>query len=406
MDVLALNAGSATLKFALFDFPAGSPDAAPRSVRARGLVDAVGHEATLRTSAPGDGAIALGRVPDHGAAAGHLLRWLESSIEPPADPIVVGQRVVHGGSRFEAAALVSEDVLAAIEEVSRLAPLHNAPALEVMRAVRAAFGAELAMTASFDTAFHSGMPARAASYAISDELAKRHGLRRYGFHGLAHGYLAERAAALLGRPLGELRLITLQLGAGCSAAAVDRGRSVDTSMGLTPLEGLMMATRSGDVDPSLASIVAEREGVPAAQVVAWLNARSGLLGVSGRSGDMREVLAAASVGDERAALAVEMFCYRIRKQVGAYLAALEGADAVVFGGGIGEHQPEIRARICSGLAWSGLRLDRDRNASLERAEGVISEAGSPIAALVIPVDEELLIARDARRLVGDRGEPS
>jgi acetate kinase len=406
MDVLALNCGSSTLKFALFDFPPGPPDAEPRAVRARGLVDAVGGEATLRTSAPPAASEALGRVPDHATALERLLGWLEASIDPPARAAVVGHRVVHGGGRFDAPTLLSDAVIEAIEDVSALAPLHNHPALEVVRATRAALGAGVPMTASFDTAFHRSMPARAANYAIPEELATRHDLRRFGFHGLAHGFMAERAAALLGRPLEELRLVTLQLGAGCSAAAVDGGRSLDTSMGLTPLEGLMMGARSGDVDPSLAEVLAEREGITAAQAVDWLNTRSGLLGVSGRSSDMREVFAAASSGDERAALAIEMFCYRVRKQVGAYLAALEGADAVVFGGGIGEHQPEVRARICARLGWAGLRLDPDRNASLPAGEGLVSEAASPIAALVVAVDEELWIAREARRLLGARPAPS
>ena len=263
MDVLALNCGSSTLKFALFDFPPEPADAEPRAVRARGLVDAVGGEATLRTSAPQLGAVALGPVSDHATAVGLLLRWLDG-LEPRAEPAVVGHRVVHGGSRFDAPTLLSDAVLDAIEEVSALAPLHNRPALDVMRATREALGVDIAMAASFDTAFYRSMPPRAANYAIPEELASRHGLRRYGFHGLAHGFMAERAATLLGRPLGELRLVTLQLGAGCSAAAVDRGRSVDTSMGLTPLEGLMMAARSGDVDPSLAAVLAERDGITVA----------------------------------------------------------------------------------------------------------------------------------------------
>jgi acetate kinase len=243
------------------------------------------------------------------------------------------------------------------------------------------------------------MPARAARYAIPHELAERHALYRYGFHGLAHRYMAERFSQLTGSPLRGRKLITLQLGSGCSAAAIQDGHSIDTSMGFTPLEGLMMATRSGDADPALVPFLARHESVSANEVEHWLNASSGLLGVSGTSADVRDLLEAESRGDPRAALALDMFCYRARKYVGAYLAALGGADALIFGGGVGEHVPAIRARICDGLQWLGLELDHARNEAAIGHEERITIETSSISAYVVRVDEEQIIAREALELL-------
>jgi len=255
-------------------------------------------------------------------------------------------------------------------------------------------GAGVPMVATFDTAFHRTLPERAFRYAIPLKLADKHHIRRYGFHGLAHRYMTERYAAITSTPVEQVKLVTLQLGNGCSATAVEGGRSVDTSMGFTPLEGLMMGTRSGDVDPSLAGFLARREGVGVEEAEGWLNTRSGLLGVSGRSSDMRALLEAEGRRDAGAALAVDMFCYRVRKYVGAYLATLGGADAVVFGGGIGENAPSVRARICAGMDWCGLTLDDDRNARTIGSEGRISTDDSKVHAYVILVDEAAVIAHD------------
>jgi len=265
-------------------------------------------------------------------------------------------------------------------------------------------GADIPMVAVFDTAFHRSMPLVATSYAIDVDLANKHGIHRYGFHGIAHASMAGICAAALSRPLAELRLITLQLGNGCSATAIDQGRSVDTSMGFTPLEGLMMGTRSGDVDPAVIGHLVRKEGLSVDEVEHLLNERSGLLGVSGLSHDMRELLKAAEgKPDSRAALALDMFCYRIRKYIGAYLAVLGGADALVFGGGIGERSAVIRARICDGMEWCGIHLDRVRNeAAVEIAPGQtikISEEGAPLACYVAGVDEEVVIARATRECV-------
>jgi acetate kinase len=293
-------------------------------------------------------------------------------------------------------------VIEAIEALWELAPLHNEPSLRAIRAARAALGPAIPMVAIFDTAFHDTMPERSSRYAIPEELAAKHRIRRYGFHGIVHRYMTERYAAITSTPVEQVKLITLQLGNGCSATAVEGGRSVDTSMGLTPLEGLMMGTRSGDVDPSLAGFLAHRQGMDVEEVKGWLNKRSGLLGVSGRSQDMRELLEAEHQGDHRAALAVEMFCYRVRKYIGAYLSALGGAHTIVFGGGIGENAPTVRARICAGIDWCGLTLDQERNAAAIGLEERISADYAEVQAYVIPVDEAVIIARDTASCLRDQ----
>ena len=370
---------------------------------ARGIVDRIGGDATLEFARDGVESLREAAVvAGHDEATRRALAWLES-VGLLAGLDGVGHRVVHGGDHLLEPTVIDDEVLGAIEALADLAPLHNAPSLEAIRTARAVLGAGLPMVATFDTAFHRTLPERASLYAIPQELADKHRIRRYGFHGLAHRYMTERYAALTATPVEQVKLVTLQLGNGCSATAIEGGRSVDTSMGFTPLEGLMMGTRSGDVDPSLAGFLARREGVDVEEADAWLNTRSGLLGVSGRSSDMRELLDAEAGGDERAALAVDMFCYRVRKYVGAYLAALGGADAVVFGGGIGENAPLVRARICAGMGWCGLTLDEDRNARTIGSEGRISVDDSRVHAYVVPVDEATVIARDTVRRLRQPG---
>ena len=396
MKVLVINCGSSTLKFQLIETAGGAALDQQRRL-AHGIVDRIGGRATFEF-AVGDGEShrEAAAVADHDQAARRVLAWLESvGLLGGLDG--VGHRVVHGGDRFLEPTLIDDEVLEAIEALTDLAPLHNAPSLSAIRAARAVLGAGVPMVATFDTAFHRTLPERASRYAIPLELADKHHIRRYGFHGLAHRYMTERYAAITATPLEQVKLVTLQLGNGCSATAVEGGRSVDTSMGFTPLEGLMMGTRSGDVDPSLVGYLARREGVDLEEAEAWLNTRSGLLGVSGRSSDMRELLEAEASGDARASLAVDMFCYRVRKYAGAYLAALGGADAVVFGGGIGENAPLVRARICAGMGWCGLTLDEERNARTVGSEGRTSTDDSRVQAYVIPVDEAAIIARDTAR---------
>jgi acetate kinase len=394
MDILAINCGSSSLKFELF---AVNPPNPPHR-RAWGLVDriGIGGSVTFHTDA-GVKVSESVPVPDHEAATRASLQKLKGAGMLSDGLAGVVHRVVHGGERFSEPVRIDAAVMAELEELTELAPLHNGPAVAAIRTARSVLGPSVPMVAVFDTAFHCTLPPHAAEYAIPHELTSKHHIRRYGFHGLAHRWMAERYAELTRIPAEKTRLITLQLGNGCSATAVAGGRSIDTSMGFTPLEGLVMGTRSGDIDPSLVGFLAQHEGVDVAQVEDWLNRRSGLLGVSGISRDMRELLERAGQGHARAALAVEMFCYRVRKYIGAYLAALGGADAVIFGGGIGENAPLLRSRICSGMDWCGLALDEERNRAAIGQEALISRDGAAMQAYVLPVDESAILVRDALR---------
>jgi acetate kinase len=369
----------------------------PGRIRVNGAVKGIGGTATLELFTDG-GAHSKKKqsVPDHSSA----IRWLFDHLTSLPQVEAVGHRVVHGGERFTQSVVIDETVLAEIEVLSELAPLHNPACLAGIRGAREVLGSMVPMVAVFDTAFHRTMPATARAYALPYELAARHQIRRYGFHGIAHGSLVAAYAAFTGRNLDTDRLITLQLGNGCSVAAIAGGKSIETSMGFTPLEGLVMGTRSGDLDPSIVGYLCEKEKVDVSEVERWLNEESGLLGVSGRTNDMRELLQAAA-HDERAAFAIELFCSRVRKYVGAYLAVLGGADAIVFGGGIGEHAPEIRTRISTGMDWCGLLLDAERNkAAVHLPPGSaarISYDAATMAVYVVADDEETWIARETVR---------
>lgn len=308
---------------------------------------------------------------------------------------IASHRVVHGGERFRAPLRVDGAVEREIERLAAIAPLHNPPALRWLREARAVLGPDVPHVAVFDTAFYADLPAAATTYALPRELAARHGLRRYGFHGIAHDAMGRRWRQLHGDAGPEARLISLQLGAGCSITATRGGRAVDTSMGFTPLEGLVMATRSGDVDPGLLLHLQRTGGMTAEALERMLNRDSGLRGISGASGDMRELLASR---DPAARLAIEVYCRRARKYVGAFLAVLGGADAILFGGGVGEHAPEIRARILEGMAWAGIALESPRNGAANSGEARI-DAGGPVQVWVIPVDEAAILAEEAFRLV-------
>ncbi|HYO51101.1 MAG TPA: acetate kinase [Chloroflexia bacterium] len=396
MKVLVLNTGSSTLKFDVVDTGVPGDTVAPRKL-VRGRIERIGQEGcTLEIQSPGGTPTSRSvDVRDYGDAVAHVLSSLGSWREQIE---AVGHRVVHGGDQLVSPTLLDSATLLVLESVSELAPLHNPPAIQAIRAAREAVGSDVPMVAVFDTAFHSAMPEHASMYALPYELSMRHKVKRYGFHGIAHEYMLKRYAQLAGVHLNEVTIITLQLGNGCSAAAIRDGRSVDTSMGFTPLEGLVMGTRSGDLDPSLVAYLAEREGVPVEEVETLLNKRSGLLGISGRSSDMRDLLSVME-DDERASLAVDIFCYRARKYIGAYMAALGGAQAVVFGGGIGENSPAIRARICEGLEWCGLRLDPERNDATIGDEGRVSVNNASIDAYVVAVDESILIAEHTADLL-------
>ena len=396
MKVLVFNSGSSTLKFRLLRMEHINQLPGPDERLSEGIVERVGQEGVVRfTDATGLHQEEIAVVTDHGEATRRVLKWLFSSnLLSYGELAAVGHRVVHGGNRFVGPTLIEKKTIQEVESLAELAPLHNGPALRVIHASRAVLGPSVPMVAVFDTDFHRTLPDQASSYAIPLELATNHKIKRYGFHGTAHRYMTERYALITSKPRETTKLVTLQLGAGCSITAVKGGRSVDTSMGFTPLEGLMMATRSGDVDPSLVGYLARHEGVSTDQVEEWLNTKSGLLGVSGFSQDMRDLLEAEGRGDARAALAIEMFCYRVKKYIGAYLAALAGGDAIIFGGGIGENSAIVRTRICKGLEWFGLTLDEHLNEAATGSEQRISSGNSKIDAYVIPVDEASVIARD------------
>ncbi|MBI2909102.1 MAG: acetate kinase [Chloroflexi bacterium] len=396
MKVLAINCGDSKLKFDLFDLSDENAPIGTETRLARGTVERVGFYGRIEFVAGETTCLTdEATVSDHSEATLRVLDWLTSTGLLDTEGLAVGHRVAHGGHRFVEPTLINDEVMEGINNLSVLASPLNEPSLKAIRAARLALGPSERMVAVFDTAFHHRMPEYASRYAIPWELAEKHRIRRYGFHGLAHRYMTERYAAITGTPLEKVRLVTLQLGNGCSASAVLGGRSVDTSMGFTPLEGMMMGARSGDADPSLVGFLARREEVGVKDVEEWLNARSGLLGISGLSEDMRELLKLEQDRDDRAALAIDMFCYRVRKYVGAYLAALSGADAIVFGGGIGENAPEIRSRVCAGMDWCGLKLDEARNAAAVGVEARISDADADIHVYVVPVDEAAVIARDA-----------
>ena len=394
ITVLSLNCGSSSLKFDVrrVDRAYAEPDV----LVARGSIDGIGsvdgRDVTFSLSTDAGEERGASSARDHFAAFHESMRLLAPAISgAPID--AVGHRVVHGGVEFRAPARIDARVISAIESAARLAPLHNRPALDTIAASRAWLGDATPMVATFDTAFFADLPDVAATYAIPTAISEALQIRRFGFHGIAHRYMVERYH-LLHPERKTPRIISLQLGAGCSVTASVGGRPLDTSMGFTPLEGLMMATRSGDIDPSLPLYMAEQQGRSLADVTALLHHESGLLGLSGQSGDLRVLLGAAAGGDPRADLAVRAFCYRIQKYVGAYLAVLGGADAVIFGGGIGEHSPDVRRAVCAPFAWAGLHIDDGANVIDSAADRHISSSAASIEAWVIPVDEAAVIAAD------------
>jgi acetate kinase len=370
----------------------------------RGEIEGLGGEATFHfrnRSAPARTLkVALRDIP---SAVDFLVGYIVSEksgiqeIKTKADLQAAGHRVVHGGELFTKSVRVDEKVLQGIENCVGLAPLHNPENIKGIQAIREILGKDLPQVAVFDTAFHHSIPEQAYLYAIPYDLYRKHRVRRYGFHGTSHRYVALRYRALRGLALEQTNIISLHLGNGCSAAAIKAGSSVDTSMGMTPLEGLVMGTRSGDLDPAVVNVIGHKERLSPEQVDTLLNTQSGLLGISGLTNDMRELQAKRD--EWRARLAIEMFCYRARKYIGSYLAAMGGADAIVFTGGIGENSADIRAGICADMEWAGLRLDPKKNEETVGREGEISAAESQLRAYAIPTDEELLIARDTVRVI-------
>jgi acetate kinase len=394
--VLVLNSGSSSVKFALL-----TPDTGQRVLD--GEAEQAGTpEAVLRIRRyPGD--TVSEPLPDgsYQAVISRILHRVTDAGTDGADPVRLlgaGHRVVHGGERFSASTLVDDEVITAIREFAQLAPLHNPANLAGIEAI-GALRPELPQVAVFDTAFHQTMPASAFRYAVPEEWYTRYGVRRYGFHGTSHRFVSAQAATLLNKPPGELRLVTAHLGNGCSAAAIRDGVSVDTTMGLTPMEGLVMGTRSGDVDPGVFGYLASQTGQTSAELTEVLDTRSGLLGLSGVGNDMRSVEAAAARGDERAKLALEVFVHRLAKAIAGLVISLERLDALVFTGGIGENSPVVRGLVLRHLGFLGLTEDPEANAGHGRSTGGRISRPGPVQALVVPTDEELMIARDTARLV-------
>jgi acetate kinase len=407
MNILVLNAGSSSLKFQIIATDLERIREGKDVRLLRGDVERIGAEAVVTVQKCGGPKQKLtASLKNISAALDFIIRWAASpesglsEIQSVADIHAVGHRVVHGGELFTDSVLINEDVIKDIENCIDLAPLHNPTNLRGIRAMRELLGPQIPQVAVFDTAFHHSLTERSYLYAIPYHLYLRYRIRRYGFHGISHRYMGYRYRTIRNLAREQTNIISLHLGNGCSAAAIRGGRSVDTSMGMTPLEGLVMGTRSGDVDPAILGFIAAKEGLSIHEVETMLNKQSGLLGISGLTHDMRVLQDEAREHDDRRAkLAIDIFCYRVRKYIGAFLAAMGGADAVVFTGGIGENAPDVRAKICEGLEWAGLSLDAEKNQKTNEVEGVISREDSRLAAYVIPTDEELLIARDTARCI-------
>jgi len=395
MNVLVLNCGSSSLRFQVIDTDLAKIEKDQDHKLASGRVERIGSEALIDIEVEGKPRVRRAEaLRDHKAALDAILPAL-------SDIDAVGHRVVHGGERLTRSVLIDASVIEGIEECIELAPLHNPANLKGIRAATERFGSKVPQAAVFDTSFHATMPETSYLYALPYWTYVRHKIRRYGFHGTSHRYVAYRYRKLMGKRREDVKLVTLHLGNGCSACAIEAGRSVDTSMGLTPLEGLIMGTRSGDLDPSILEYLSHREGMSLGEIDVLLNKQSGLVGLSGITNDMRDLLEEERLhGDRRARLAIDLFCLRVRKYVGAYLARLNGAEAVVFAGGIGENAALVRERICANLDFCGIALDPEKNArTVNGAEGDIAAPGSRVRVWVIPTNEELLIARDTVRCV-------
>ena len=408
MNILVLNCGSSSLKFQVIATDLDLIDKNGDKQLSKGIIERIGSQSLITFEAAGR-PVTKQAAPlrDHRSALDFLLRWIISpeagieGIRSLADIHAVGHRVVHGAEKFTRSVVIDQDVIKGIEDCIDLAPLHNPANLKGIYAAREIIGTGVPQVAVFDTSFHSTMPETSYLYAIPYQLYRRHKIRRYGFHGTSHRYVAYRYRQMVDKEREKTNIITLHLGNGCSICAIREGNSVDTSMGLTPLEGLVMGTRSGDVDPSILEFLMHKEGMSILEVDALLNKQSGLLGVSGLTNDMRDLLAEEHEHqDRRAKLAIDIFCGRVKKYVGAYLAELGGAEAIVFTGGIGENSPAIRTRALAGLGFLGIEIDEALNKEMTRGkEGEIGRKGSPIRVFVIPTNEELLIARDTVRSV-------
>ena len=396
MKVLVINSGSSSLKYQLVDMTT-------ETVMCKGLCERIGIlGGSVTHKAHGKEWTVKISLPTHAEAFNQMLELMTTGdsavVADKGDINAIGHRVVHGGEKFTTSVKINEDVIGTMEELSLLAPLHNPPQVQGIRSAQKVFGEKIPQVAVFDTAFHQTMPPHAYVFAVPYEFYQDYAIRRYGFHGTSHRYVSRQAAKALGRPLEELKIITCHLGNGSSITAVNQGKSVDTSMGLTPLGGLMMGTRSGDLDPSVATYMAEITGQTGNRMSDLLNTKSGFLGVSGISSDNRDIERAAEDGNERAQLVHDMLCYQIKKYIGAYTFAMGGLDCVVFTGGIGENSHIVRGGSLSDLEFMGIRVDHEINK--KRGEFFdFSGEGATVRTMVIPTDEELMIARDTMEIV-------
>ncbi|MEH6889189.1 acetate kinase [Bacillus sp. JJ864] len=390
--IIAINAGSSSLKFQLFEMPS-------ETVLTKGLVERIGLEDSVFTiTVNGEKQTEVTNIADHGVAVNMLLNKLTATgIIKSLDEISgIGHRVVHGGEKFPDSALITDEVLAEIDALSELAPLHNPAHVVGIKAFQEVLP-NVPSVAVFDTAFHQTMPEESFLYSLPYEYYEKYGIRKYGFHGTSHKYVTERAAELLGRPLESLRLLSCHLGNGASIAAVEGGKSLDTSMGFTPLAGVTMGTRSGNLDPALIPYIMKKTGQTVDEVLNVLNKKSGMLGLSGFSSDLRDIEQAEEEGNHRAEVALEIFIGRIHKYIGSYAARMKGVDAIIFTAGIGENSSVIRERVLEGLEFMGVYFDPKRN-NFRGEEAFISFPHSPVKVIVIPTDEEVMIARDVVRL--------
>ena len=391
MKVLVINCGSSSLKYQLVDMN-------NEKVLCKGLCDRIGMEGScIIHKVDGSKTEVLTPFPTHTEAFEKVVEMMTSGAGKVIDDVseigAIGHRGVHGGEKFRESALVTEELIATYEELSSLAPLHNPAGVLGMRAAQKVFG-DLPNVMVFDTAFHSTMPPKAFMYALPYEFYEKYGVRRYGFHGTSHRYVSLAAAEYLGKDPSELKIVTCHLGNGSSIAAVDGGKVVDTSMGMTPLAGLMMGTRSGDIDPSIPSYLMKRTGMSNEEIDHILNHHSGLKGVSGESSDKRDLDVAVEAGIKRAILASEMFNYDIKKYVGAYSAAMGGVDCIVFTGGIGENDNGVREDVCSNMEFLGISIDAERNKLRGLDINDLTAEGAKVKVLVVCTDEEMMIARD------------
>lgn len=398
MKVLVLNSGSSSIKFQLFNME-------DEKVLVKGVVERIGIENSfLDYEKTGEKEITIKRdIEDHSQGIELVIDTLldkEYGVLSSMDEInAVGHRVVHGGEKFAGSVKITDEVIEQMEAVSDLAPLHNPPNLAGIKVCRELMP-DTPQVGVFDTAFHQTMPEKAYMYAIPYKYYEKHGIRRYGFHGTSHRYVSKRAADMMDKPIEECKIITCHLGNGASIAAVDSGKSVDTSMGLTPLEGLVMGTRSGDLDPAIIPFLMSKENLSPDEIDKILNKESGLLGVSGVSNDSRDIKAAAEEGNKRAQLARKLFNYRVKKYIGAYMAAMGGVDAIVFTAGIGENAADVRKGILEDMEYFGIKLDENAN-QVRGEESEITTADSSIKVFTIPTNEELVIARDTKQIISD-----